>query len=148
MLVAILNEIICRDLSQLKLEIASYQNEKAIWVVDKQIANSAGNLALHLVGNLNTFIGAAYGNTGYVRNRAAEFSLKEVERSELINQIEDCMAVVKATLSTFSEADLEKPSLVDHFKEKKSTGYFFVHLAAHLSYHLGQVNYHRRLLDA
>ena len=147
MLVNTLKEILTRDLNKLKIEIESYQNDAAIWYVNKNITNSAGTLCLHLVGNLNTFIGAAYGNTGYVRNRDAEFSLRDVKRTELIAQIEAVIAVVDATFNLLSDEDLEKPALVAHFTEEKTTGFFFVHLNPHLTYHLGQVNYHRRLLD-
>lgn len=147
MLVNTLKEIITRDLRKLKVEIESYQNEAAIWLVDKNITNSAGNLSLHIVGNLNTFIGGAYGNTGYIRNREAEFTLKNVSRLKLIAQIDDVITTMETTFDGLSDADLEKPSKVNHFKEEKTTGYFFVHLTAHLSYHLGQVNYHRRFFD-
>jgi len=73
----ILKSLIIRDLEKLKEEIAAYQNEEKLWHIEKNIANSAGNMCLHLVGNLNTYIGAAYGETGYVRNRPDEFALKK-----------------------------------------------------------------------
>ena len=67
-----------RDLNKLKFEIESYKDERSIWAVDKTISNSAGNLCLHLVGNLNAYIGAELGKTSYVRNRDLEFSLKDI----------------------------------------------------------------------
>ena len=118
-----------------------------MWVVDKSIANSAGNLCLHLVGNLNAYIGAEIGKTGYVRNRDLEFSLKNIPQTQLVKMIEDTIVVVEGGLSNLNENDLDREYPLLVFKEKTSIGYFLIHLAVHLGYHLGQVNYHRRLLD-
>jgi uncharacterized damage-inducible protein DinB len=147
MLTETLNTIFNRDLDRLKKEIELYQAEKTIWLIEKNIANSAGNLCLHLIGNLNTYIGAVFGKTNYVRNRELEFSLKGVPRSELVSKIEETILVVNNSLSRLTDEDLnaEYPILV--FDKKTSTGYLLVHLATHLNYHLGQINYHRRLLD-
>lgn len=147
MLILILKELFHRDLGKLKQEIAAYKNEQKLWYIEKGIANSGGNLSLHLVGNLNTYIGAELGKTGYVRNRPLEFSAKGVPQQELLKMIEDTAAVVDATLDKLTDEDLgnEYPQLV--FEKKTSTGYFLAHLATHLTYHLGQINYHRRLLD-
>jgi len=147
MLTNILKTLYTRDLTKLRQEISLYNNESIIWTTDKAIPNSAGNLCLHLVGNLNTYIGAVLGNSGYVRNRDLEFSLKGVPRVELLNKIDQTISVVESTLSRLPDAQLatEYPILV--WEEKTSTAYLLIHLATHLSYHLGQVNYHRRLLD-
>lgn len=136
-----------RDLGRLITEIESYKKEENIWRVDHQIANSGGNLALHLVGNLQTYIGGVIGNSGYVRQREMEFSQKDVPRSELIQMIEKTQKIVDQTLRQMNPSlwDKEYPVLV--FKEPQTYQHFLVHLATHLGYHLGQVNYHRRLLD-
>jgi len=147
MLTAVLNSIITRDLQKLKLEIESYKDESNLWRIEKNIANPAGNLCLHLVGNLNMYIGATLGHTGYLRDRESEFALKNVPKSELIKKIEETIAMVNRVLPNLDEEILleEYPLIV--LKEKTSTEFFLVHLTAHLSYHLGQVNYHRRLVD-
>lgn len=147
MLKEILQDIFTRDLNKLKAEIAAYINEEKIWVIEKGIANSAGNLCLHLVGNLNAFIGAELGNTGYVRNRPEEFSLKDIPQQKLIAMVEDTIPVVVSSIHTLTDADMDTiyPQIV--LGEKHSIGYFLVHLATHLTYHLGQINYHRRLID-
>jgi hypothetical protein len=147
MLADTLKILFSRDLVKLKQELALYNSEDNIWRIDKNILNTAGNLSLHLIGNLNTYIGAELGNTGYIRNRPEEFSLKNVPRQELINKIEGTIEMVDATLGSLTEDQLksEYPQVVAG--DKVSTEYFLVHLAMHLSYHLGQVNYHRRLLD-
>ena len=136
-----------RDLNRLKAEIEAYNNERNLWVVDIHITNSGGNLCLHLIGNLNTYIGATLGNTGYTRNRTFEFSAKDIPQKVLVTQIEETIAVVNKSFEHLDAAKLaeEYPILV--FEEKMSTGYFLTHLLSHLAYHLGQINYHRRLLD-
>jgi len=142
-----LKTLFSRDLNKLKSEIASYKNEANLWIIDKSIANSPGNLCLHLIGNLNTYIGATLGSSNYIRNRELEFSLKDIPKQELINMIEATIIVVNETLDKITEEQLnsEYPTLV--FQEKTSTEFFLVHLTTHLAYHLGQINYHRRLLD-
>ena len=129
------------------MEIEAYQNEEHVWVVDNGISNSGGNLCLHLIGNLNAFIGAELGKTGYIRNRELEFSAKNIPKNELVAKIEDTLTAVDMALSNLDPAKLEEDYPVLVFKEKTSTGHFLTHLATHLTYHLGQINYHRRLLD-
>lgn len=147
MLTHTLKKLFRRDLEKLKQEIGLYQKEKNLWIVDKNIPNSAGNLCLHLVGNLNYFIGTHLGNTGYVRHRELEFSLKDIPQAELIKMVEETIEVIDTTLDHVTEAQLNDDYPVVVFADKMTTEYFLVHLAAHLGYHLGQVNYHRRLLD-
>ncbi|WP_336701931.1 DinB family protein [Chryseobacterium indologenes] len=142
-----LRSLFNRDLNKLKTEIEAYQNEENLWIIDKSIANSAGNLCLHLVGNINHFIGAQLGNTGYIRHRELEFSLKDVPRAELIEKVENTIAMIDAVLPQLSEEDLKKEYPLVVFESKMTTDYFLIHLVAHLDYHLGQINYHRRLLD-
>ena len=148
MLIETLQAIFTRDLQKLKAEIELYQNEENLWRTDKAISNSAGNLCLHLIGNLNTYIGKEIGNTGYVRNRDLEFSQKGIARTELISKIDNTVSVVQDALGKMKEDELGKEYPLLVFDKKTSTEYFLVHLAAHLAYHLGQINYHRRLLDA
>lgn len=142
-----LKSLYTRDLNKLKTEIESYQNEEALWKIDKNILNSAGNLCLHLVGNLNHFIGAILGNSGYIRNRELEFSLKNIAKSELIQQVEGTLNVIISTLDQLSEEDLAKEYPIEALGYPMITEYFLIHLFGHLGYHLGQINYHRRLLD-
>ena len=136
-----------RDLEKLRSEIELYKNEKSIWRVEQDIANSAGNLCMHLIGNLNTYIGAEFGKTGYIRNRPLEFSIKDVPRQELIQKINDTIAVVEKSLDKIEPEQLDEEYPQPVFDYKMTTGHFLIHLATHLSYHLGQINYHRRLLD-
>lgn len=136
-----------RDLNTLRSEIESYQNEANLWKIEGAILNSAGNLCLHLVGNLQAFIGATLGQSGYVRQREEEFGLKNVPRAQLLTEIDTTIQVINRTLDGLQELDLSQDYPIVVFKDKMTTGYFLIHLSTHLSYHLGQINYHRRLLD-
>ncbi len=147
MLIETLKILFNRDLKRVIKEIEEYNNEVDIWKVKGQINNSAGNLCLHIVGNLNTYIGKELGRTNYVRNRELEFSLKNVPRQELITKVENTIEIINQTLDNLDEKFLatEYPILV--FENKTSTEYLLVHLTTHLTYHLGQINYHRRLIE-
>lgn len=147
MIIKSLKSLYNRDLNKLKTEIESYRNETAIWKTDKNISNSAGNLCLHLVGNLNNYIGAELGKTGYIRNREQEFSLKDIPQAELIEKVTATVDMVDDVLSQLTPEDLEKEYPLAVFGDTMTTGYFLIHLITHLDYHLGQINYHRRLLD-
>jgi hypothetical protein len=140
-------DIFDRDLNKLIAEINLYNNEADLWVIKEGISNSAGNLCLHLIGNLNHFIGSVQGNTGYVREREKEFSDKNIPAKDLVHSIEKTMVVVKESLAKLSAADFEKIFPLEVFGKPLKTELFMVHLATHLSYHLGQINYHRRLLN-
>ena len=145
----VLISIYQRDLNKLKNELSAYIHESHIWEVRDGISNSAGNLGLHLVGNLKHFIGATLGNSGYVRERDKEFSLKNIPLQELLASIDETIAVIEQTLGRLSEEDLNKPFPikvpVQH--DDDSIRFMLLHLVAHLNYHLGQINYHRRLID-
>ncbi|WP_400193951.1 DinB family protein [Hymenobacter sp. B81] len=142
-----LSALFRRDLARLRREIELYRREENLWLTAGAIANPGGNLCLHLLGNLNTYIGQQLGHTGYVRNREQEFSQRHVPRAELLRRIDETSAVVATTLAELPAAALsqEYPLLV--LEHKTSTEFLLTHLATHLTYHLGQLNYHRRLLD-
>jgi uncharacterized damage-inducible protein DinB len=140
-------QLFSRDLEKLKAEINSFKDEKNIWKISGDIKNSAGNLCLHICGNLQHFIGSVLGNSGYVRNREEEFNRKNVPVKELVKEIELTTKVVENTLKVLNEEELQRTFPINVFGNEMTTGYFLTHLATHLSYHLGQINYHRRLLD-
>lgn len=147
MIIETLKSLFDRDLNRLINEINLYQNENNLWKIDNQITNSAGNLCLHLIGNLNTYIGAEIGKTNYIRNRELEFSLRNISKVELIEKIEKTIETVSTSLEKLTNEKLDKEYPILVFETKTSTGYFLIHLTTHLTYHLGQINYHRRLLD-
>lgn len=146
MVTEVLLQLYERDLARLCSEIEQYASENSIWIVSDGITNSAGNLTLHLVGNLKHFIGAVLGSSGYIRDRDAEFSSKPVGRGVLITQIETTLDVVKTTLNSLKKEDLAATYPIEVFGSPMTTEFFLIHLHSHLNYHLGQINYHRRLL--
>jgi hypothetical protein len=135
-----------RDLDKLKEEIEAYTNEQDIWKVVDGISNSAGTLALHLIGNLNHFIGATLGNTGYVRDREAEFSLRNVPRKKLVDDIDETRQMMGEVLTNLPIERVAKTYPLPWREKAVSVDFMLIHLLSHFSYHLGQVNYHRRIL--
>jgi len=148
MLLPTLKFIFERDLKCLRSEIEQYQNEENLWLVEKNIKNSAGNLCLHLIGNLRAFVGAELGGFDYVRDRPYEFAGKGVPKVELLQGVDETIEGVLNALEGLKEEDLEKDFPVKVFAEKTSITFMLVHLTTHLRYHIGQINYHRRLLDS
>jgi uncharacterized damage-inducible protein DinB len=135
-----------RDLDALVKELNAYSNENLIWLKQNKVNNSSGTLCLHLCGNLQHFIGAQLGATGYVRNRKEEFDL-QCSREELIQEIGKTKAIVLDTLGKLNPEILNDEYPQNVFGHSMTVAYFLTHLHGHLTYHLGQISYHRRLLD-
>lgn len=146
MLTKILTELYERDLTKLKAEIELYADEADLWKKPGEVPNSAGNLCLHLNGNLQHFLGAVLSDSGYIRDRDAEFSTTDVPRGQMHADIDVTLAVVRSTLSNLTEADLAATYPIEVFGKPMTTGWFIAHLATHLTWHLGQINYHRRIV--
>jgi len=140
-------DIFERDLNKLKDEINLYADENKLWVVKGEISNSAGNLCLHLIGNLNHFIGATLGETNYARNRDAEFASENISRQEIIAEIEKTIEVVKSALSNLTGEDFDGDFPIEKHGKTVKTDFMLLHLLTHFNYHLGQINYHRRLIS-
>ena len=147
MIIDTLQTLFSRDLDKLQSEIELYKNEAKLWYFEKSIANSGGNLCLHLIGNLTTYIGVGIGKMNYTRQRDLEFSLKDIPRAELIKKIEETKIIVKNSLNNLSGNQMEDDFPMMIWEKPMSVEYALLHLATHLNYHLGQINYHRRLLD-
>ena len=141
-----LRGVFVRDLRGLRRALEVYPDEADIWRTPPGISNAGGTLALHLVGNIRTFIGAVLGHSGYVRDREAEFARRNVPRAELLALVDEAIEAVKTYMPKVTEADLEKPYPVAVAGYTITTGDFLLHLVSHLGYHLGQVDYHRRIV--
>ena len=139
-------KIFNRDLDKLISQLQWFENEEELWILKKDISNSPGNLYLHIAGNLQHFIGSVLGNTEYIRDREYEFSAKNIPKKELIQQLEETKLVVTQTLKLLGDNRLKEDYPINVFKEVSSVGFFLIHLSTHLNYHLGQINYFRRLL--
>jgi uncharacterized damage-inducible protein DinB len=144
--VSSLRVVLLRDLRSLDDQIAAYPDDKSLWQVAPGISNSAGNLALHLVGNLRHFFGATLGGSGYVRDRPAEFAARGVSRDELRTRVQETINEVDASLEKIDADTLASAYPLPIGERSVRTAEFLVHLAVHLTYHLGQIDYHRRLL--
>ncbi len=141
-----LTQLFEKDLWRVIEEIESYESEAHIWKVEGEIANSAGNLTLHVIGNIKHFFGANLGNTGYIRDRDREFADKNVPRVELVKGLKETIEVLKDALNGLSDEDFQKEYSEEIFGGGHTTDEITTYMLIHLNYHLGQINYHRRLL--
>jgi uncharacterized damage-inducible protein DinB len=146
MLVMAVAAILDRDLRTLAREVAAYPDEEALWRTPAGIANSAGTLVLHLTGNIEHFMGAKLGGSDFVRDRAREFSDRDVPRTALLGRIEAARAAVRAAAERTGDErqDEDYPEAVGGVRVALAD--LLVHLVSHLGYHLGQVDYHRRVV--
>ena len=138
--------LIGRELATVRDELLAYPDEAQIWALPPGVPNSAGTLALHIAGNLRWLIGAQLGATGYVRDRDAEFSARGVARATLIDLIEKTTDEVARTFATLPESRLAEPYPIEIAGARFSVSRAIGHLTAHLAYHLGQMDYHRRIV--
>ena len=136
-----------RDIRKLIEEVNLFRDEKNLWKIQGSVRNSCGNLVLHVIGGLNYLIGATLAQTGYVRDRDQEFIRKNVKREDLVAQLEELIPMINYTLSDLTSDQLEADYPIFFDKPKTSTTYVLVQLLNHLNYHLGQVNYLRRMLE-
>ena len=136
--------ILDRDLHALRREVEAYADERELWIRVPGITNVAGNLVLHLSENLQYYIGTVLGRTGYVRDRPAEFARRDVPRAELLREIEAARSAVKAALERPVDLEADFPESILGMRVR--TGDYLVHLATHFAYHLGQLDYHRRIV--
>jgi hypothetical protein len=138
--------ILARDLRALQNQLREFTWEDDLWRAAPGLHNPAGNLALHLCGNLRHFVGAQLGGLAYVRDRDAEFAARGVPRAELLEQIDITIATVEQALAQLGDASLERPYPLEVADRPVTIGHFLIHLASHLGYHLGQVDAQRRML--
>lgn len=137
-----------RDLSKLMQQIDEFPSEELLWATRRGITNSAGNLALHIEGNLREYIGRQLGGQPYRRDRPVEFSEKGMSKEELVARMENLKRSIPAIVEGLSPEQIESeyPEVV--LKVPMSTEAFLIHLYAHLSWHLGQIDYLRRIVIA
>jgi hypothetical protein len=137
--------LILRDVAGLIREVRAYPDEPDLWSTPAGVGNPPGNLALHVAGNLRHNVGHHLGGIEYTRDRDAEFSRREVPVRELVAELEAASNAVDATLRDFPDSRLDEPFPMEVGGVQMSTGRFLAHICGHLAYHLGQVDYHRRI---
>ena len=146
MTTAALRLLLTRELRAVRREIEAYPDDAAVWRAVPGLPNTGGTLALHVAGNVRHFIGAIVGGDGYVRDRDAEFSRRDVSRAELTSGIDAAIAAVERALES-PRNDLLRGAYPEPIaKRSLSAADFLLHLVAHLAYHLGQIDYHRRMV--
>jgi hypothetical protein len=138
--------ILIRELHTLRREVEAYPDEEMPWATRDGLPNTGGNLVLHLCGGLRHFIGAVIGKSGYVRDRPREFSATGLKRVELLAEISEAESVVATVIPALTDADLGAPFPEPLGGVTAETGDFLLHLCMHVGYHLGQVDYHRRVV--
>jgi hypothetical protein len=146
MLLAHVAAILDRDLRTLAREVEAYADERDLWRIAPGLPNSGGTLALHLAGNIQHYLGARLAGTGYVRDRPAEFALRDVPKAELLARIEAARAAVRAAAAAPVSLAADFPEVISD--ARIATGDYLVHLCTHFAFHLGQLDYHRRAVTA
>ena len=140
-----LAQLYARDLTRLLQELRAFPDTASLWKTMPGVTNSAGNLALHLEGNLREYVGRQLGKIDYSRDRALEFSHRDVEQDEIVRRIEAVKEMVPEILRgvTAQQFDAMYPEQV--MGHPMTTRLFLVHLLGHLQWHLGQIDYLRRI---
>lgn len=143
-----LSALMTRELRAVKRELDLYPDDASVWHAIPGVPNTGGTLALHLAGNIQHFIGAILGRTGYVRDRDTEFARRDVPRQELHAGIDAAIAAVERTFAELQADALARPYPEPIAKRRVHVTTFAMHLLAHLAYHLGQMDVHRRAVTA
>jgi hypothetical protein len=148
MLSATLAAVVTRELDALRRELEAYPDEASIWRVAPGVANSGGVLTRHLCGNLQHYLGAVLGGSGYRRDRESEFKAPPVPRAALLAEIATTEGAARRALEGLAPARLDTPFPEPVAGLTFQTGDLLVHIVVHLGFHLGQVDAHRRLLTS
>jgi hypothetical protein len=135
-----------RDLTRLIQELDAFPSEQTLWAKVPGISNSAGNLFLHLEGNQREYIGRQLGGVDYTRQRDLEFGSAPIPTSDLKLRIEPLPALIPQIVSALSAQTLAAAYPENVLRAPISTRQFLIHLSGHLNYHLGQIDYLRRVL--
>jgi uncharacterized damage-inducible protein DinB len=139
-------KLLVRELRALGREVELFPDDESLWRTVPGLTNSAGNLVLHVCGNLKHFVGAILGHTGYVRDREREFAAREGSRADVLRQVEEAVGVVSDVLARLPEDVLDAPYPEVHGGVQLSGRLFLLHLCTHAAFHLGQVGYARRVV--
>ena len=142
-----IKHLFSKDIDRLKNEILAYEDETILWKIENSISNSAGTLCLHLCGNLNHFIGHLIGGTDYKRDREFEFSGQAVSKERLLTEIDQVKATVENSLEQVQPELLDEAFPVQLLGQQYNHRQLLLFIYGHFSYHLGQINYHRRLVN-
>jgi uncharacterized damage-inducible protein DinB len=122
-------------------ELAGPLSDAQFWQKPFSFGNSFGHLVLHLTGNLNYYIGAQIGDTGYVRDRPREFADSSLPpKAETLKRLDEAVAMVLSTIRAQSTEDWSK-EYSGTGTEAKTRLELFMICAAHMQLHIGQMVY-------
>lgn len=138
--------VMVRDLRALAREVSAYPTDAHLWQSLPGITNTGGSLALHLAGNVRHFFGAVLGGSEYVRDREREFSGRDIARAEIVAEIVIAIAEAERVIPSLTPETLAAPFPAEFAGRRAPTGRVLAHLCSHLAYHLGQIDYHRRIV--
>jgi len=148
MLRSTVKAVLLRELAAVRRSVEAYPDERTLWKEVTGIANTGGTLVLHLNGNLQHYLGAVLGGSGYVRDRAAEFASRGVARGELLAGVAAAERAIEIGIDAVRDDQLGAPYPEEVAGRQVAIGDFLVHIATHLAFHLGQLDYHRRMVTA
>ena len=138
--------VLLREIESVRASVEAYPDDASLWKPMPGISNVGGTLVQHIAGNLRHFLGNILGGVPYARDREAEFSNRSATKAELVALMTETRNAIAATIPKLSNEVLEKPFPLQIAGRTVSTADFVVHLASHLAYHLGQLDYHRRFV--
>ncbi len=141
-----LSALYARDLTRLIQQLNAFPDTATLWQTRAGITNSAGNLALHLEGNLREFIGRLLGQIDYVRDRPREFSDSGIEKAELVARLTAVRDEIPAVIAAMTPDQLDADFPQVYVGRTLPNRQMLIHLEGHLNYHLGQIDYLRRVL--
>ena len=145
-MITAVRSVLLRELAALRRSVEAYPDDASLWAAPPGAPNAGGTLALHLAGNLQHYVGAVLGGSGYVRDRDAEFARRDVPRAAILAEIDRARGAVERGMETLGDESLDGAYPEAIGGRSLTMGDFLVHLATHLAYHLGQLDYHRRLV--
>ena len=118
----------------------SLMTEAQIWHRPNENSNSAGNLVLHLCGNVRQWLLTGLGKNPDIRTRQAEFDEKgPIATKALLEKLDQVMKEVDEMLDSLKPEDLTATHLVQGYQENGVS--ILVHVVEHFSYHVGQITY-------
>jgi len=140
-----LRALFIRELRALRRELDAYPDDASVWAIPPGISNSCGTLVLHLAGNVRLYVGHVIGEVTYERDRPREFAARDLSRDELRRELDASIGAVERAMSRLTDDVLQREFPLAIGAVRVNTQEFLLHCAVHLGYHLGQVDYHRRL---
>ena len=141
-----LHAVLVRDLRALVREVSAYPSDAQLWQELPGITNTGGTLALHRAGNIRHFFGSVLGHNGTERDREREFNARGLTRAAIVAEVELALADADRVIPALTAATLAGPFPIELAGRRIQTARFLMHLCSHLAYHLGQIDYHRRLV--